>query len=468
MNVGFLTNHEKTEFFHAIATRLEARGHVVSWIAPSHVWATWLREHGAAAEAVLDLSTFGPEWTQRAATAAELERLRALEDRSGLRIKDVILMDRLLRERPYETMLAYFAVCAREIERFVTERSLALVLGEQTFGVEVLTGMLCEVLVPFTVRIPAGRVGLFRGYDQRELLAFAPVTDTHSAEARAFVETFRRERPRPDYFARSDKQPLPHASWPGKLWKHLRLEAVDPYDETHFPPGWLVRKRSSEVANALLHRVADPFWVPPQPPPRPYVLFPLHRQPEASIDVLGARFSNQLELVRALARTVPATHDIYVKEHPNGRGDRSPDELRALAAVPGVRLVAPGVSTFALADTAALTITISGTASYEAALLRRPAATVANMFYGAICVANAFNPYVDSVADLLARMQLVDDARIFDLVAHVLASSFPGLVDNPLFTPAVMDPANLDSIAAGIARLLAARASSPPTRAGRA
>jgi hypothetical protein len=456
VKIAFITNHEKTIFYHGVATRLEARGHQVVWIAPSTVWAAWLRDHGVADTAVLDLAKFGDEWTGREATTADRARLAAIEARAHLRINDVILMDRLLRIRPYETMLAYLAVCARELEPFVAD--VDIVFGEQTFGIEILTGMLCrEYLVPYTVRVPAGRMGLFRGHDQRELARIADVTDEDRASARVFLETFRRDRPRPDYFARSDKPPLPRASWPAKLWKHVRLSVVDRHDETHFPPGWLVRQRSSEVLNALAHRAADPYWVPPQPPPRPYVLFPLHRQPEASIDVLGARFSNQLELVKTLARTLPATHDLYVKEHPNGRGDRTPEMLRELRAIPSVRLVDPKVSTFALAETADLTITISGTASYEAALLRRPAATIANMFYGAICVANELNPYVDSLADLLAHHTLVDDDRVVEFLANVFAQSFPGVIDNPLFTPRCLEPANLDGVAAGIARLVEAR-----------
>ena len=456
MKIAFITNHEKTIFFHGVATRLEARGHEVAWIAPSAVWAKWLLDQGVASERVLDLSRFGDEWMKRGPSEEDRARLAAIEGRAGLRINDVILMDRLLRERPYETMLAYLAVCARELAPFLADTEI--VLGEQTFGVELLTGMMCrEFLVPFTVRIPAGRMALFSGHDQRAIARIREVTDIDRATARSFLETYRRDRPRPAYFAKQDKPPMPRASWPAKLWKHVRLSVVDRNDETHFPPSWLVRQRSSEVLNALAHRASDPYWVPPEPPPRPYVLFPLHRQPEASIDVLGARFSNQVELVKALARTLPATHDLYVKEHPNGRGDRSPEVLRELRAIPSVRLVAPQVSTFHLMETADLTLTIAGTAAYEAALLHKPAATIANMYFGSICVANAFNPYVDAVSDLLANKQLASDERVVELLANVYAQSFPGAIDNPIFTPSVCEPENLDHVASGIASLIDGR-----------
>jgi hypothetical protein len=297
-------------------------------------------------------------------------------------------------------------------------------------------------------------MGLFRGHLQAELFPLREVNADDVTAAREFLAAFRRDRPRPDYFLRNIAAPRPKANWPTKLAKHVRLQLSDPFDRTHFSPLWLVRKRTSEVVNALYHRVAQPFWIPPEVPPRPFVLFTLHRQPEASLDVLGARVSNQLELVRALVRTLPATHDLYVKEHPNGLGDRNPGMLRELRSIPAVRLVDPAVSTFVLAEAADLTLVISGTAAYEAALMGRPAVALAPMFFGGILAARGFDPYRDSLATLLRESTCVDDERLVTHLATVLARSFPGFVDNPLFSPQVLEPSNIDDVAGGMLALL--------------
>ncbi len=460
VKLAFITNYEKTIYFHRIARKLEQAGHDVSWIAPSHHWAEWLASEGTARDAILDLSVYGREWREGRASEADRERLAALESASGVRFNDVALMDRILRVRSTEALAAYFAVTTRELDRFIAAQGIDVVFAEQTFGVELMTGMVCRaqgrtLLVPHVVRIPSGRMGFFRGHLQAELAGFRDVTPAHRAEATAFLETFRRDRPRPEYFLRNDRVPVPRAEWPAKLLKHARLQLRDPYDETHFSPAWLVKKRVGEVVNALSHRLDNPFWVPPQPPPRPFVLFPLHRQPESSIDVLGSRLSNQVDLVRALTRTLPATHDLYVKEHPNGLGDRSPRTLRELRAIPGVRLVDPKVSTFALSEAADLVITVSGTAAYEAALLRRPAAAIADMFFGPILTTARFNPYEDSVADLLAHRDVVPDSALVDFLANVIAQSYPGFIDNPTFSPRILDEDNISSVARGFLDLLA-------------
>jgi len=461
MKIAFFANYEKTICFHQIAVRLVAAGHEVFWISPSGHWAQWLADQGVAPAAILDLSRFGEEWAGRQSTEEDRDHLARLEETGGLRCNDVILMDRVMRPLPYEENLRYLAVVSRHVARFIAEHDLRFVFGEQTFGAELITGMVCrgsnvEFLAPHVVRIPTGLMGFFRGHLQAELFPLRDVTDADVTRAREFLVTFRRDRPRPDYFLRNLQQPRPRWDWPAKLARHAWLEVADRFDRTHVSPRWLVRLRASEVTNALYHRVSQPYWVPPETPERPFVLFTLHRQPEASIDVLGARISNQVELVRALARTLPATHELYVKEHPNGRGDRSPAMMRELASIPGVRLVDPGVSSFALAETAALTIVVSGTAAYEAALMGRRAVALAPMFFGDILAAPAFDPYRDSLATLLRDATCVDDDRLVARLAAIIASSFPGLVDNPRVSPQVLEPENLDSVAAGLQMALVA------------
>lgn len=457
MKVAFVTNYEKTIYFHGIATRLVAAGHEVSWISPSNLWARWLADHGVSNDAILDISRAGPEW-QTPVTETDRAELAALETASGLRVTNVILMDRILRDRPATYVMRYFAVARRLLADFLAARDIAIVFAEQTFGIELVANMVCAqqnrvLLAPHVVRIPTGRMGFFRGHDQSTLVTRTP-TSAQRAEAAAFLESYRRDRPRPDYFTKQDRPPAPSSRWPSKLVRHIRTSLSDPFDETHFSPSWLVRKRTTEVTNAFANRVLDRLWVPPPVPERPFVLFPLHRQPEATVDVQAPRYSNQLELVKTLARTLPATHELYVKEHPNGLGDRPPSVLREYAEIPSVRLVDPRVSTFALVDTAALTITISGTAAFEAALLGKPAVTIAPMFFGAILLANNYSPYSGSVAELLAMTSRVTDADRVDLLATLIASSFPGAMNNPNFAPEVLDAANLDAVARGYIDLL--------------
>ncbi len=459
MNVAFIPNYEKTIFFHKIGRQLEAARHRVFWISPSHHWASWVVANGSPPAQVLDLTSHAPEWLRGAPSARDRQELAALEAGSGLRINDVILMDRILRDRPDDRARHYLAVAARAIQAFLVDRGITLVFGEQTFATELLTGMSCralgiEMLVPDVVRIPSGRVAFFRGHQQAELAILQDVTEEHRRQASAFHEDFRRRKPRPEYFVKYAKPPTPHTDWPRKLMKHVRLSLTDPHDQTHFSPPWLIKQRVAEVVNALVHRMTRPFTVPPWPPERPFVLYALHKQPEASIDVAGSYFCNQIELVAALARSLPATHDLYVKEHPAGLGDRTYSYLRQMKKIPAVRLVDAGVDTFKMMEASSLVVTITGTVAYEAALLGLRAATVAPMFFGPLLQQNGFNPYGDRLGDLLDRPFVQDQDKIREFLAGVIGQSFPGSVDSPLLAPAVLADENIEAVAAGFLTLM--------------
>jgi hypothetical protein len=460
VRIAFIANYEKTIVFFRIAQTLGLRGHLTYWISPSHHWAEWLIGQGVPRDQVLDIAAHGPEWRGGLVTPSQLAELHVLEERSGVTVKNLILMDRILRRKPSSRVLAYFATAQALIRAFLATRRIVAVFGEQTFGVEILAGMVCralgiEMLAPHPVRIPAGRMGFFRGHLQAELASIRAVSEADRKDAERFLDDFRLSRPRPHYFFRNRHFPAPRWAWPRKLAKHVRLALTDPWDETHFSPMWLTARRTREFVNASMHRLTRPFSAPAMPPARPFVLFALHKQPESSIDVLGAMFSNQAELIRSLVRSLPATHDLYVKEHGNALGDRSWAELRALRGLPGVVLVDPGVDTFTLMEHAALTITVSGTVAYEAGLLGRPAATIARMFFGPVLSINGLNPYADALTWILAAgPRGPSSERAVELLAWVFAQSFPGIVDNPNFTPECLDTDNLLSVAAGFADLL--------------
>src|SRR5690606_10518871 len=121
-----------------------------------------------------------------------------------------------------------------------------------------------------------------------------------------------------------------------------------------------------------LLRIARPFERISLPPNRPFVLYAMQIQPEASLDVMASWYANQVELVRALARGLPLTHDLYVKEHPAALGTRPVRHYRQIASIPGVRLIEPGTNSFCLLEHASAVISVTGTILYEAALLGVP------------------------------------------------------------------------------------------------
>lgn len=158
-----------------------------------------------------------------------------------------------------------------------------------------------------------------------------------------------------------------------------------------------------------------------------YTFFPLHTEPEVSLLVYGRPYVNQIEVVRALAMSLPADHVILVKEHPWMVGKRSMAYYRALLNIPRVLLVKPSLDARLLIQNAAMVAVITGSNALEAAIIGRPVLTFGDCPYNALPrtmvrrVADPRNLAAD-VRDLLCTYRR-DDAALERYIAASYANS---------------------------------------------
>jgi len=115
-----------------------------------------------------------------------------------------------------------------------------------------------------------------------------------------------------------------------------------------------------------------------------FAYFPLHIDPEVATMLYAPFYTNQLELIRAIARSLPIDMPLYVKEHPGMVGYRTRVYYRELTQIPNVRLMSPSVSGLDLAAHSSLTITITSTNAWESVLLKKPVITFGDVFFNDI------------------------------------------------------------------------------------
>lgn len=452
--IGLTVLHNRTPFLLALSRQLEARGHVVHFLCPSPKWQSWLEREGVPPERILDQSPSmagGPLKDDERSLLAEIAEL---ERRANITLNSMVLMDRLVRRWPPEVARAYLVRLYRLLRDGIAARGIQVVLGEPTPASELLTAAVCEArgipyYFPMTVRIPDGRFAFFRGHTQAAVVPHPLATPADEAAAQSsaenFLAHFEDKKPRPNYFYRNSELPRFRLEWVFKLLpgliRDLRFRGRD---ATHFPLAGEIRDRLAAIRNRLqLRRV--PFSDGAPVPGERFVLYPLHRQPEASIDVLGDFYSDQLGLLRQISRSLPATHTLYVKEHLNAIGDRSPAFFREVAKLPNTRLVSPWADGFALLLRADLVVSVSGTMAYEAGLLGRPAITMAPMFFNALPSVR----YCEGVRRLpaLIREQLAAAAPAreprVEFLAGIYRNSFPGLFYDVRSFPEVMAEDNV-------------------------
>ena len=115
-----------------------------------------------------------------------------------------------------------------------------------------------------------------------------------------------------------------------------------------------------------------------------YAFFPLHYEPEITTLLYAPFWTDQINLIRQIAKSLPIHFKLYVKEHPGMIGYRTRAYYNALKKIPNVKLIDPNCASFRLIGNTKLLITISGTAGWESILFKKPVITFGDVFYNAL------------------------------------------------------------------------------------
>lgn len=176
-----------------------------------------------------------------------------------------------------------------------------------------------------------------------------------------------------------------------------------------------------------------------------FVYYPLHYQPEASTIVCAQKYEKQLFFIDSWAKSIPADTKLYVKEHYAILGHRDLSFYEELKKYPNVVLIDPWESSRKLMEKAQAVTTLTGTAGWEAMLLRRPVFIGGNIFFD-----NA--PGVIKVDDIyLNYLPLIDSWKKPERERTVkyLCEYFRTLYEGNVYAanPASLDPVNIERIA---------------------
>lgn len=458
MNICFVANKHLTITYAQVAGHLEREGHRIFWASPSRRWTLWLERAGVPRGSILSLPDFAPQWRDG---KADPDAMAGFESASLPTCQNVLLMCRGLRELDQEVAQAYLLVVMQRFGEFAAEHRLDVVFSEATWGFEfgiALSAARHGVLwlAPNSVRIPDNRFGFFRPYPH-QLVTLRAVTAEDHAWATGFYARWR-ERPRPPAYSRKITSPVQwRRHWLDELKVGILSSHLDRDDQTLWPLHKRIVRRAGRGVAAAAIRLRPPFQ---KQSDRPFVLMCLHQQPEASVDVVGAFHSDQAQAVARIARLLPASHQLWVKEHPDALGSRPPAWHRQLSSIANVVLIEPHADTFDLCRRASFVVTISGTVAYESALLGTPSATFAPIYFGPLLSVDA-NRLPDPLCwDLRSRLDCREGpaqvaAKAIAFLAWIKAQSFPGVPFDPVQRQLVgRDPANVDEEAAGFAEAL--------------
>jgi hypothetical protein len=115
---------------------------------------------------------------------------------------------------------------------------------------------------------------------------------------------------------------------------------------------------------------------------RSFVYFPLHADPERALLQSAPYYTDQIEVVKNVAKSLPINYELLVKDHPLMKlsGWRSLSNYKRILELPNVKLVNPSLSRDELMKNCSLVITIGGTSAVEAAFYGKPSLIFADVW----------------------------------------------------------------------------------------
>jgi len=135
---------------------------------------------------------------------------------------------------------------------------------------------------------------------------------------------------------------------------------------------------------------------------KPYIYFPMATDLERYILIDSPFYTNQIEVIRHVAKSLPIGYNLYVKENPTNvtRDWRDVSQYKEIMDIPNVRLLHPNFSNAELLANCDLVISIAGSSSFEAAFYEKPSIVFGNVLYVKL-------PSVSKVKELEALPQLI-------------------------------------------------------------
>ena len=173
--------------------------------------------------------------------------------------------------------------------------------------------------------------------------------------------------------------------------------------------------------------------------PDKFIFYPLQYSPESSINVPAPYFVDQLRVVDAIRMAMPSDTMLVVKEHPVCMNVRPSALMKALLRKAGVVVIKYDIDTQEIIKKASLTISVTGTAAFEAFLNGKPSIVMGPVFFSKFLGGEC------SIDQLKARISekinfVVPDDQILDALTQVysVSSEFygraPGEVGGKMMT----------------------------------
>lgn len=158
------------------------------------------------------------------------------------------------------------------------------------------------------------------------------------------------------------------------IYRHFT--SIERHDYSYINPWHYLIDRLKRALRNIAPVIYDPYK-----PDDDFIFFPLQFEPEISLLLLAPFMADQLYIIKQIAQSLPVGMFLYVKEHPHMVSYRPRSFYKEIKKIPNVKLIDPSINSFDIIKNSKLVTAITGTAGWEAVLLKKPVITFGDIFY---------------------------------------------------------------------------------------
>lgn len=451
--VLFSSIFDLTRVFYDVSCGLTKAGIEVYWITTDRHWTNWLLEKGVKREDILQLiydkSDFLDETTKES-LAGEIVKSEELAD---LTINQALMMDSFIRYKNKPDIIEYAYLYYRNIKNYLKEKQITHFFAEPTNANEIISYILCQELgikfmVPRPTRYPENRLFFMDSYHDYRFYPRPEKTKT-IVSGNELIKRFEQTLPTPGYSVKHSKRRIIDYRKISKSIKNrlTHKKVLNQNNLTHHDITGRIKLQLNGVVNTFCMKYLPKYEKLEDLKGR-LAYFPMHVQPESSIDVMGSYFSDQLKLIKDIRRALPVDTTLLIKEHPNFLDMSNYNFFKKVKLIPGIKLVRYDVSTFDVLRRSDIVFTVSGTTAYQAGLLGIPAITFCPMFFEGLSSVHSCTNIIalrPLVYELLSNFKRDYNADC-KFIEKLLRNSYDAVWDNPGRSPQVLGEDNMSKL----------------------
>lgn len=156
-----------------------------------------------------------------------------------------------------------------------------------------------------------------------------------------------------------------------------------------------------------------------------YFYYPLHLEPEATIEYYGYYFNDQAMLIDRIAHSLKVNQKLIVKEHPQQLGALALYKYRNLKKKhPNLIYLRGDISSYDIFPEIKCLVTLNGTAGYEAWICQKPVIVFGDVFYRNFPGINACDDF-KQLYDIIRndKYKIANDEEIIEYIARIFEKS---------------------------------------------